>query len=77
MNQADKDTYIAKHNLAVSLKKSYLDNDIEALKEAAQKAFDSGYEIEDLKILPSIKGLIMNALYVSGWTPKVLLDHEH
>ncbi len=57
-------------NLAFSLKDALVNNDIPRLHKAAQDVIDAGYELEDLKLLPSMFTLICNALIASGFSPK-------
>jgi hypothetical protein len=61
------------HNLALALKKAMIGNDIPGLHKAAQDIFQSGYEIEDMKIAPFLLEAIMNALVQTGWVP-ILTD---
>ena len=58
------------HNLAHALKKAFFDQDKEALHKAADALVSAGYELEDMKLLPSMYGAIASALIETGWLPK-------
>lgn len=58
------------HNLSVEFKAALLKNDVKATCEVAQKIFDAGFELEDMRITPELFKVASNMLAFSGWTPK-------
>jgi hypothetical protein len=58
-------------NLAAEMKQAVIANDHKEVCVVAQKTFEAGYELEDLKLLPTLFNIVASTLVRSGWTPQL------
>lgn len=56
-------------NLSHEMKRAVLANNHQEVGVIAQKTFEAGYELEDLKLLPSLFDVVASTLVQMGWTP--------
>lgn len=58
-------------NLATEMKQAVMNGQPKDVCVVAQKTFEAGYELEDLKLLPSLFEMVASTLILSGWTPQL------
>ena len=57
-------------NLSAEMKQAVIRNNPKGVCEVAQKIFEAGYELEDMKLLPGLFEVVASVLITSGWTPQ-------
>lgn len=65
----DKEEIAKIHNLTVKIRESFFNKDTKSLHLAADEIFHSGYELEQMRLTPTVRKLVEQVLYQTGWVP--------